>query len=46
LASIRALNRLEPLAETVRAARNELATVAPEWMRGAAPAAWHERYDR
>src|SRR5512146_98080 len=46
LASVRTMNRLELLAETLRAALNELATVAPEWMRGAAPTAWHERYDR
>src|SRR4051794_18036595 len=31
LASIRALNRLELVGETLRAALNELATVAPDW---------------
>jgi transposase len=46
LAAIRTLNRLELLAETLRAALNELATVAPEWLRGVAPAAWYERYVR
>ena len=32
LASIRKLNRLELVGETMRAALNELATVAPEWL--------------
>ena len=44
LASIRALNRLELVGETLRAALNELATVAPDWLRGAAPKAWYKRY--
>ena len=44
LASIRALNRLELVGETLRAALNELATVAPDWLRGAAPEAWYKRY--
>ena len=34
LASIRVMNRLELLGETLRAALNELATVAPGWLRG------------
>ncbi len=46
LAAIRALNRLELVAETLRAALNAVATVAPGWLRGAAPADWHTRYDR
>src|SRR5947209_4553536 len=44
LAAIRALNRLELVGETLRAALNELATVAPDWLREAAPKAWYERY--
>src|SRR3954452_9048334 len=40
------LNRLELLGETLRAALNELATVAPDWLRGAAPRAWYQRYAR
>src|SRR3954449_6010150 len=44
LASIRTLNRLELLGETLRAALNELATVAPGWLRTVAPRAWYERY--
>src|SRR3954454_14221137 len=43
-APIRTLNRLELVGETLRAALNELATVAPDWLRAAAPKAWHERY--
>ena len=46
LASIRALNRLELVGETLRAALNELATVAPDWLRGVASEAWHKRYAR
>ena len=46
LASIRVMNRLELLAETLRATLNELAAVAPDWLRGLAPAAWYERYAR
>ena len=46
LAAIRFLNRLELLAETMRAALNELATVAPDWLRSMAPAEWYERYGR
>jgi transposase len=46
LASIRVLNRLELLGETLRAALNEIATVAPDWLRSAAPRAWYERYAR
>jgi transposase len=44
LASIRTLNRLELVGETLRAALNELATVAPDWLRAVAPKAWYERY--
>jgi len=46
LAAVRALNRLELLAETLRAALNAIAGVAPDWLRALAPPAWHERYDR
>jgi transposase len=37
LAAIRVLNRLELVGETLRAALNELAAVAPDWLRGVAP---------
>src|SRR4051812_23090049 len=40
------MNRIELLAESLRAALNELATVAPVWVRGVAPAEWYERYPR
>jgi transposase len=46
LAAIRTLNRLELVAETLRAALNAIAAVAPGWLRAVAPADWHERYDR
>jgi transposase len=46
LASIRTLNRLELVAETLRAALNELATVAPDWVRQIAPSEWYKRYGR
>lgn len=46
LASIRVLNRLELVGETLRAALNELAQEAPEWLRAVAEPAWFERYGR
>jgi transposase len=46
LAAIRVMNRLELVAETLRAALNELATVAPAWLQGMAPLAWYERYGK
>jgi transposase len=44
LAAVRVLNRLERVGETLRAALNALAVVAPEWLPALAPAAWYERY--
>ena len=46
LAAIRVLNRLELVAETLRAALNGLATVTPDWLQAIAPAAWYARYGR
>jgi transposase len=46
LAAIRVLNRLELVGETLRAALNELASVAPEWLQSFAPLAWYERYSK
>src|ERR687886_59766 len=46
LAAIRVLNRLELVAETLRATLNTLATVAPDWLQDLAPLAWYERYGR
>jgi hypothetical protein len=44
LASVRELNRLELIGETLRAALNEIATVEPCWLQGVAPPVWYERY--
>jgi transposase len=44
LAAIRTLNRLESVGETLRAALNAVATVAPEWLREQAAPEWFERY--
>src|SRR5499426_3446092 len=44
LAAIRVMNRLELFAETLRAALNEVATVAPTWLQALAPPVWYERY--
>src|SRR6185503_4314447 len=46
LAAVRVLNRLDLVAETLRATLNALATVAPDWLQGLAPLAWYERYGR
>ena len=44
LAAVRATNRLELVAETLRATLNAIAAVAPGWLRAVAPAAWYDRY--
>src|SRR4051812_5399868 len=46
LAAVRDLNRIELLAETLRAALNAIAVIAPDWLRALAPPEWHARYDR
>jgi transposase len=46
LAAIRVMNRLELVAETLRAALNALATVAPDWLQALAPLTWYERYSK
>ncbi|QRM35138.1 IS1182 family transposase [Microvirga sp. VF16] len=46
LAAVRALNRLELVAETLRAALNAVATADPNWLRAFAPPEWYERYGR
>ena len=43
LAAIRTLNRLESVGETLRAALNSVATVAPDWLAGVAAPEWFER---
>ncbi|MDV2997303.1 MAG: IS5 family transposase ISAcma45 [Chroococcidiopsis sp. SAG 2025] len=44
LASIRTLNRLESVGETLRAALNTLATVAADWLCSWIPQEWFDRY--
>src|SRR5713101_8092007 len=46
LAAVRVLNRLEGVTETLRAALNSVAAVAPEWLQGLVPLEWYERYSR
>ena len=46
LSTARKLNRLETLAETVRAALNAVASVAPEWLSGHLDREWVDRYGR
>jgi transposase len=43
-ATIRQLNRLENVGETMRNTLNVLAVVAPDWLRAQAPPEWVERY--
>lgn len=44
LASIRVMNRLETVVETMRAVLNELAILAPEWLKSVALPEWQTRY--
>jgi hypothetical protein len=44
IAAIRQVNRLELAGETLRAALNEIATVAPEWLKQIISEDWYERY--
>lgn len=46
LAVVRNLNRLETLGETLRAALNSLATVAPDWLMNHLHYDWFDRYSR
>src|SRR5438477_3877040 len=46
LAAVRVLNRLELVAETLRAALNAVATVAPDWLQAVSPLVWYERYGK
>jgi transposase len=46
LAAIRLMNRLELVAETLRAALNDLAQMAPDWLNSIAFPEWYERYGR
>jgi len=44
IAAVRSLNRLERVAETLRAALNELAVIAPQWLQALSPPEWFQRY--
>jgi len=44
LAAIRVMNRLQLVAETLRATLNALAHAAPDWLRSLASAEWYGRY--
>lgn len=44
LAAIRTLNRLESVGETLRAALNSLAVVAPDWLLTLVTSDWFDRY--
>src|SRR4051812_44443399 len=46
LAAVRVLNRLERVGETMRAALNDLAVIAPDWLQALAPPEWYQRYGR
>jgi transposase len=46
LGAVRALNRLECVGATLRAALNALAVAAPDWLRAHSDATWVERYGR
>ena len=44
LAALRVLNRLERVGETLRAALNSVAVVAPAWVQALVPPEWYDRY--
>lgn len=46
LAAVRVLNRLEMVVETMRAALNQTASVAPDWLAQVSIPEWFERYSR
>lgn len=46
LAAIRTLTRLELVGETLRATLNDLAVVAPNWLKTVVPTEWYTRYGR
>jgi transposase len=46
VAAVRLMHRLELVGETLRAALNDLALQAPDWVRAVTPADWYERYHR
>src|SRR6266487_1273602 len=46
LAAVRSMNRLTVVGETLRHALNELAKIAPAWLRHQVSPDWYERYGR
>ena len=46
LAAVRVLNRLELVAETLRAALNAVAAAEPAWLTRHVPGGWYQRYSR
>ena len=46
LGAVRSLNRLEVVGESLRAALNDLALLAPDWLQQIAPEDWYARYGR
>ena len=46
MARVRQLNRLESVGETLRAALNAIAEIAPEWLGKLVPEEWLNRYSR
>ena len=46
LGAVRLLNRLELVGETLRAALEEVATIAPDWLKSWVPQPWFERSGR
>lgn len=46
VAAVRLMHRLELVGETLRAALNDLAVQAPDWVRAVAHTDWYERYQR
>ena len=46
LAATQTLNRLECVGETLRHARNVLATAEPDWLQSWVPAMWFDRYSQ
>jgi transposase len=46
LAAVRVLNRLELVAETLRAALNAVAAAEPAWLTRHVPQSWYQRYSR
>jgi transposase len=46
LAAVRSLNRVEIVAETLRAVLNAIAAFGPEWLKHHVPESWYKRYGR